>query len=118
VVLLDFWAMWCGPCRLIQPKLSALQAKYGAQGLSVVGITTDELEQAAAFKERTQMRYPVVSDPNGETTSAYGVSGLPTLFVIDKRGVVRDVTVGYDPGREASLEALVQTLLAEQVAQK
>ena len=103
---------------MIAPKLSALQSKFAAQGLNVVGITTDDLEQAAAFKERTQMRYPVVSDPNGETTAVYGVSGLPTLFVIDKRGVIRDVAVGYDPGRDASLESLVQTLLAENVSAK
>jgi peroxiredoxin len=113
VVLLDFWATWCGACRLISPKLSALQAKYGAQGLSVVGITTETLEQATAFKERTQMRYPVVSDAHGKTSVAYGVSSLPTLFVIDKRGVVREVAIGYDPSRDARLEALLQALLAE-----
>jgi peroxiredoxin len=118
VVVLDFWAIWCGPCRMVAPKLNALQGKYGAQGLSVVGITTDDLEQAAAFRERTQMKYPVVSDPNGDTTSVYGVSGLPTLFVIDKRGVVRDVAVGYDPARDAAIETLVQALLAENVTSK
>jgi hypothetical protein len=64
------------------------------------------------------MRYPVVSDPNGETSAVYGVSGLPTLFVIDKRGVVREVSVGYDPSRDAPLETLLQSLLAEPSPQK
>ncbi len=113
VVLLDFWATWCGPCRLLAPKLSALQARYGAQGLRVVGITTDDAEKAALFAQRTAMRYSLGVDPKGETSRAYDISALPTLFVIDKRGVVRDVAVGYDEGREAQIEALLAQLLAE-----
>ena len=113
VVVVDFWATWCGACRLTTPTLSAWQARYGAQGLSVVGITTDETVTAATFAEKHAMRFGVASDPNGETTHAYGVSALPTLFVIDKRGVVREVAVGYDPSHEAQVEALIKTLLAE-----
>lgn len=113
VVVLDFWATWCGACRLTTPTLTAWQARYGAQGLSVVGITTDESVAAATFAEKHAMRFGVASDPNGETTHAYGVSALPTLFVIDKRGVVREVAVGYDPSHEAQVEALIKTLLAE-----
>jgi thiol-disulfide isomerase/thioredoxin len=113
VVVLDFWATWCGPCRLLAPKLSALQGRYGAQGLRVVGVTTDAAEKAALFAQRVNMRYPVAVDPKGETSRAYDVSALPTLFVIDKRGVVRDVAVGYDEGREAQIEALLKELLAE-----
>lgn len=113
VVVLDFWATWCGPCRAVAPKLSALQARYGAQGLVVVGITTEDADVAATFKERTQMRYAVATDPTTETSQAYNVASLPTLFVLDRRGVVREIAIGYDPSREAKLEALVKTLLAE-----
>jgi thiol-disulfide isomerase/thioredoxin len=113
VVLLDFWATWCGPCRALAPRLSAIQSRYGAQGLRVVGVTTDGAEKAALFAQRVSMRYPIAIDRRGETSRAYDVSALPTLFVIDKRGVVRDVAVGYDEGREAEIEALLQTLLAE-----
>jgi len=113
VVLLDFWATWCGPCRMLAPRLSAMQARYGAQGLRVVGVTSDSAEKAALFAQRVTMRYPIAVDPNAETARAYDVSALPTLFVIDKRGVVRDVSVGYDEGREAAIESLVQQLLAE-----
>ena len=86
VVVVDFWATWCGPCREVAPVLSNLQARYGAQGLSVVGITTDSAEQASTFKERLGLRYPMASDPNATTSKAYGVSALPTLYVIDRQG--------------------------------
>jgi thiol-disulfide isomerase/thioredoxin len=113
VVVLDFWATWCGPCRMVAPKLSALQARFGAQGLSVVGVTTDEAEVAASFAQRSDMKYPTVVDGQGDTSRAYGIANLPTLFVLDKRGVVRDVSVGFDPGHDAAVEQLVKTLLAE-----
>ncbi len=113
VVVVDFWATWCGPCRLTAPILSGWQARYGAQGLSVVGITTDDATEAAAFAERHAMKFGVLADPSATTTRAYSVSALPTLFIIDKRGVVRDIAIGYDPGREAQMEALIKTLLAE-----
>ena len=113
VVLLDFWATWCVPCRMIAPRLRALRDRLGAQGLVVVGMTTDEAEQAALFAERHQMRYPSVVDKAGDTSRAYAISGLPTLVLIDKLGVVRDVFVGFDPSGEASLEATIRKLLAE-----
>ena len=74
VVVLDFWATWCGPCRLVAPKLNALQAKYGAQGLSVVGISTEPVEEVSLFAQRMNMRYAIGVDKSAETTQAYTVS--------------------------------------------
>ncbi len=113
VVLVDFWASWCAPCRILAPVLSGWQARYGAQGLSIVGITTDPGETAAAARDQFGIRYPVASDPRGETSKAYSVSALPTLFIIDKRGVIRDLSVGYDPGQDTRVEGIVKSLLAE-----
>jgi peroxiredoxin len=116
VAIVDFWATWCGACRLAAPHLSALQARYGAQGLTVVGITTDDAEKAATFAQNVEARFPIVLDPDGDTTGAYGVSELPTLFLVDKRGVVRHVEVGFGPAGAAEVERLVKELLAEPAA--
>jgi len=113
VVLLDFWATWCGACRFMAPTLSAWQARYGAQGLSVIGMTTDGRDDAAVFAERTNMKFGITVDETAATHRAYSVSALPTLFVIDKRGVVREVVTGYDPSHESQLDTLVRSLLAE-----
>lgn len=113
VVILDFWASWCGPCKLIAPRLGALRDRYGAQGLAVVGVTTDAPEPAAHYAEKQHLKYPSVSDHAGETNRAYGIVALPTMVVVDKKGVVREVFVGFDGGSEARLEAEVKKLLAE-----
>ncbi|MDB4934242.1 MAG: thioredoxin family protein [Labilithrix sp.] len=113
VVLVDFWASWCGPCRMLAPRLSALKDKFGAQGLTVVGITTDDAEKAAVFAEKHQMRYPIVVDNSGDTSRSYGVSALPTMLLIDKKGIVREVFIGFDPSGDARLESTLKTLLAE-----
>ena len=113
VVVLDFWATFCGPCRYMAPELSALSARYQAQGLAVVGITTDAPDVAGSTRDRWEMRYPVLSDASGRTHQGYGITALPTIFVIDRRGVVRAVTVGAGRGELDRLDALVKTLLAE-----
>ena len=113
VVLLDFWATWCAPCRVVIPKLGDLQSRYGAQGLNVLGVSTEDAQDVALFAQRMAMHYGVASDRHGVTSRTYGVVSLPTLVVIDKRGVVRDVTVGYDPMGDARLEGTVKALLSE-----
>jgi thiol-disulfide isomerase/thioredoxin len=113
VILLDFWATWCGPCRIVIPKLGALQARYGAQGLSVLGVSTEDSGEVALFTQRMAVPYAVAVDKHAETTRSYGVMSLPTLVVIDKRGVVRDVAIGYDSSEDARLESSVRSLLAE-----
>lgn len=113
VVVLDFWATWCGPCRLVAPKLSALQDRYGAQGLTVLGVAADDPQDIAAFAARTAVSYALAADTDGETSRGYGVTTLPTLLIIDKRGVVREVAVGYDPAEESWLDRAVRALLEE-----
>jgi len=113
VIVLDFWATWCGPCRVFVPKLAALQTRYGAQGLNVIGVSTEDAKDVALFAENATMPYAVAVDKRGQTTRSYGVFSLPTIVVIDKRGVVRDVAVGYDSTEDSWLDATVRSLLTE-----
>jgi thiol-disulfide isomerase/thioredoxin len=113
VVLLDFWATWCAPCRGAIPKLDALQARYGSVGLSVLGVSTEDPGEIALFAQRMAVRYALASDKHADTTRSYGVANLPTLIVIDKRGIVRDVAIGYDSSEDARLEGSLRALLAE-----
>jgi thiol-disulfide isomerase/thioredoxin len=113
VVVLEFWATWCGPCRMTTPILAGWQAKYGAQGLTVVGVTTDPVERASLYVQENDMRYTVASDPGGFTSQSYRVRSIPSMFVIDKRGVIRDVSIGFDPNGSGALEREIAALLAE-----
>lgn len=113
VVLLDFWATWCGPCRMMSPQLSKWQRTYAAQGLSVLGVTSDQVAVASRTAQALGMSYAVASDKGEAMASAYGVRSIPTMFVVDKKGVIREVIVGYDPTRHAEIEKLLLALLAE-----
>lgn len=113
VVVLEFWATWCGACRALLPTLNEWHERFQSQGGLVVSVTTDPVNKAARDAAELGLAYPVLSDPDGSTATAYQAFALPTLFVIDRSGVVRDVSVGYDPQRIAELEATVARLLSE-----
>ncbi len=109
VVLVDFWASWCGPCRMMMPALNRLSQRYGAQGLTVLGVTDESASIARSVGMQMNIRYTLATSPTGG--SRYNVSSLPTLVAIDRAGRVREVSVGYEG--PARLEALVTRLLAE-----
>lgn len=113
VVLLEFWAPWCMVCRVMAPTMNDWNHRYGAQGVAVMGVTMTPVQQAASAASQIGMSYPIASDESGKVTEAYRATALPTLFVIDRRGIVRDVLVGYSSPRLKELQAEVDRLVAE-----
>ncbi|MDI1482360.1 redoxin domain-containing protein [Polyangium sp. y55x31] len=113
VVVLDFWASWCKPCQAVSKELTRLHQAYGDKGLSIVGLTGESKSIAEKAATELAMSYSVASDPGDGTAVLYGIRSLPTMFVVDKKGIIREVFVGYGPGQGATLEKVVARLLAE-----
>jgi len=109
-VILDFWATWCGPCRMEAPILDRVAHRYKDRGLVVVGVNTaDAPGRAGPFAAKLNLSYPIVFDATKDVGDAYGVESLPTLVVIGRDGQVKAVRTGLVD--EASLEALIAKAL-------
>lgn len=114
IVYLDFWASWCGPCRLSFPQLESLRADLGVRGFEVLAVSVDEnLEDALAFLEEHHVSYPVVWDPSGESPAAWGILGMPTGYLIDRQGVVKLVHQGFRKGDGERLRREILKLLGD-----
>ncbi|SDX31542.1 TlpA family protein disulfide reductase [Marinobacter mobilis] len=112
VVLVDFWASWCGPCRQSFPWMNTLQEKYQNQGLEVVAVNLDqEAEAAAAFLSAIPADFTVAYDPDGVTPEAYGVMGMPSAYLIDREGRIHSQHIGFHIDRIDNYEAEIQSLL-------
>jgi thiol-disulfide isomerase/thioredoxin len=97
VVLVNFWATWCPPCRMEIPDLIALQAKYASRGFTVVGLSEDDnFSQAIMFAKSAKMNYPVLKTPEG-LAATLGITGLPTSVLVGKDGKVITAMSGVDP---------------------
>lgn len=98
VVVVNFWASWCQPCREEMPILQAISEKYADQGLVVLGVNTtytDSLDEALAFVDELKLTFPILFDETGEVGERkYRVYGLPTSYWIDREGVIRSVQLG------------------------
>ena len=114
VVYLDFWASWCGPCRISFPQLEQLRQELGPRGFEVLAVNVDEFERdARLFLQRIPVSYPVVRDAQGISPRTYKVLGMPTGYLIDRQGVLRMVHQGYRKSDGAALRAAIIELLGE-----
>lgn len=112
VVLLNIWASWCGPCVREMPSMQRLYDDLGAEGLRVVAVSVDApgaVGDVRAFVDEYDLDFDVLLNPSGGIQNAYGVSGLPTTFLIDREGRIRRRVIG---GTDWAAPENVQTVRA------
>lgn len=118
VVLVDFWASWCGPCKQSFPALDALHTELHARGLEVLAVSVDEnRKDADAFLALRPHRMTVLFDPKAKAAEAFHVEGMPSSFVIDRRGYIRSRHEGYTPAVAVEIRRQVEALLDETPAE-
>jgi thiol-disulfide isomerase/thioredoxin len=117
VVVLDFWASWCAPCKRSFPWLSEMQKRYAAQGLEILAVDVDRDPKAAAsFLASAAPTFRILSDPEGNLASAYKLQAMPTTFVFDREGKQRASHIGFRESDREKLEAELVELLAEKAS--
>ena len=114
VVLLDFWATWCGPCKIEIPWFIDFEKQFKDQGLAVVGVSMDEdgWNVIKPYVQNMKMNYPVLLGDDAVSTSYGGLDSLPTTLLIDRQGKIAAVHVGVSMGKEEFKDEIVKLLSA------
>ncbi len=110
IVVLDFWAPWCGVCHLVTAELNRWQQRFGER-VTVIGIAAGSVSQIARSAPRFNMQYRVLADPEERVARAFDAFAVPLVLVVDASGVVRAVSLGYSSLRLTKMEQLVERLL-------
>lgn len=115
VVLLNFFATWCGPCREEMPSLEQVYKAYSRKGLVVVGVSSDVQGKAVVepFVKDFGLSFPIVLDPQSRVSKQYRVRGIPTVYLLDKHGRIAGMHVGGADWNGKEARALIEQLLAE-----
>jgi peroxiredoxin len=114
VVMLNFWASWCGPCRQEMPLLESIYKKYHKLGFTMLGVNVEPDTQAAnEWLKATPVSFPILYDTESKVSKLYDVAGMPTSVIIDRAGKVRMVHRSYRPGDENEYLDSIRTLIRE-----
>jgi peroxiredoxin len=114
VVMVNFWATWCGPCQQEMPLLDQMYKKYKPAGFTLIGVNVDK--EAPAVKElmaRKPVSFPVLLDPANQVSKAYHVDEMPSSVLIDRKGEIRYIHRGYRPGDENEYQDRIRQLIRE-----
>jgi peroxiredoxin len=114
IVLLNFWASWCGPCRQEMPILEQLNHQYHAKGVTLLGINVEPDSAAAVdWLKATPVTFPILFDTDSKVSKLYEVAGMPNTVIIDRKGQVRYIHRGYAAGAENDYLNQIRTLIRE-----
>ena len=114
VVMLNFWASWCGPCRQEMPLLEDIYKKYNKLGFTLIGVNVEPDSNAANnWLKQTPVTFPVLYDRESKVSQAFAVSGMPTTVIIDRKGNVRYRHVSYKPGDEGEYLNTIRAMIRE-----
>ena len=114
VVLVNFWATWCGPCREEMPRLQSLYDKYRASGFVLLGVNVDDdPRNAMGVAQKLKVSFPVLLDTDKSVSRLYDLGTMPSTVLIDRDGRVRHVHRGYRGGVETEYDAQIRSLLRE-----
>lgn len=114
VVMINFWATWCGPCRQEMPLLDDLYSRYQRVGFQLLGVNIDDdSRRAMQMVEDLGVNFPVLFDESKEVSRLYQVEAMPVTLILDRSGTVRHVHLGYKPGYEQKYLTEIRALLRE-----
>ena len=114
VVYVDFWASWCGPCKLSFPFMQQLAARYPASDLAVITVNVDRQRTAAdRFMQQVRSNLPVIYDAAGDLAQAWKVADMPSSLVFDRKGAMRFRHQGFFPGKVREYEGHIAQLVRE-----
>jgi peroxiredoxin len=111
VVIMEFWATWCSPCRFSLPSLEVVYKKYRDKGLTVLLINQDEPSDKVRAWAKKRFTAPILLDEGARIGTSYGVQGIPRLFIIDQEGKLVYAHEGYGGGLERNLQLILDQLL-------
>jgi peroxiredoxin len=114
VVMLNFWATWCGPCQQEMPLLDQMYKKYKPAGFTLIGVNVDkDAPPVKQLLDRKPVSFPVLLDPASQVSKAYHVDEMPSTVLIDRKGNVRFLHRGYKPGDENEYQDRIRQLIRE-----
>jgi cytochrome c biogenesis protein CcmG, thiol:disulfide interchange protein DsbE len=112
VVIVDFWASWCKPCRQSIPWLNAMRERYGARGLTIIGVNVDaERRDADRFLREVPIGFEIVFDPEGAHAKEFKLHVMPTSYIFDRSGKLVETHQGFRDAKKAENEAALEKLL-------